>query len=422
MRGARFFSVPWWAARCGTSCSTGVPAISTCPQWAVTRSCSTPSRTPWEARQPPARSSARPGSRRPEERSTWRWPAGRRTRAPGLCRRSAGAPSATTSRGGIFQLTRWPSPWARPRGASWRTRTGELGDIGNRLVRALHPASFVDDATRILRAVRYAVRLGFAIEAETEAMLRRDLGYLDRIGGREGGKRAGEAPGRAEGCRDAGGGPGARRARGGLSASRGPRQPRGDVSGGRGGPGRGEGGGAPSVPRVPPAAGYRARPGGAPQAGRPERPRGGGRQGRYGTKSDGWGGKAVPRSVIHRFLRDFSEPALLGAMLAVDSPIVSERLDLFHSDLRHRRPALDGEDLKRLGVPEGPEIGRLLEMLMAAKLDGVAETREDELRLVRRARGTGGDRSSHCRGVRVAHDSSCGSLGGLRARSRTATP
>ena len=35
-----------------------------------------------------------------------------------------------------------------------------------------------------------------------------------------------------------------------------------------------------------------------------------------------------------------------------------------------------------------------LEMLMAAKLDGVAETREDELRLVRRARGTGGEQSS----------------------------
>ena len=106
------------------------------------------------------------------------------------------------------------------------------------------------------------------------------------------------------------------------------------------------------------------------------------------------GGKAVPPSVIHRFLRDFSEPALLGAMLAVDSPIVSERLDLFYSDLRHRRTALDGEDLKRLGVPEGPEIGRLLEMLIAAKLDGMAETREDELRLVRRARGTGGEQSS----------------------------
>ena len=60
---------------------------------------------------------------------------------------------------------------------------GGVGDIRGRLVRVLHPASFVDDATRILRAVRYAVRLGFAIEAETEAMLRRDLGYLDTIGG-----------------------------------------------------------------------------------------------------------------------------------------------------------------------------------------------------------------------------------------------
>ena len=46
-------------------------------------------------------------------------------------------------------------------------------DLELGLVRVLHPQSFVDDPTRILRAVRYEQRLGLIIEKET-------LGHLDR--------------------------------------------------------------------------------------------------------------------------------------------------------------------------------------------------------------------------------------------------
>lgn len=40
------------------------------------------------------------------------------------------------------------------------------------LVRILHDASFVDDPTRLLRALRYEARLGFAMEADTEKRAR----------------------------------------------------------------------------------------------------------------------------------------------------------------------------------------------------------------------------------------------------------
>jgi tRNA nucleotidyltransferase (CCA-adding enzyme) len=40
-------------------------------------------------------------------------------------------------------------------------------DLGHKLIRVLHPNSFMDDPTRIFRAVRYAMRLGFEIETET---------------------------------------------------------------------------------------------------------------------------------------------------------------------------------------------------------------------------------------------------------------
>ncbi len=45
-------------------------------------------------------------------------------------------------------------------------------DLEAGLVRVLHPASFVDDPSRLLRAVRYAARLGFALAPDTAALAR----------------------------------------------------------------------------------------------------------------------------------------------------------------------------------------------------------------------------------------------------------
>ena len=45
---------------------------------------------------------------------------------------------------------------------------GGLLDLRSRQIRVLHPNSFIEDPTRIYRAVRFAVRLGFTIESQTE--------------------------------------------------------------------------------------------------------------------------------------------------------------------------------------------------------------------------------------------------------------
>jgi tRNA nucleotidyltransferase (CCA-adding enzyme) len=52
---------------------------------------------------------------------------------------------------------------------------------------------------------------------------------------------------------------------------------------------------------------------------------------------------------------------------------------------RHIRPDLTGDDLKRLGVPQGPHIGQLLSRLLAARLDGEATSRDAEEALVHSA-------------------------------------
>jgi tRNA nucleotidyltransferase (CCA-adding enzyme) len=64
---------------------------------------------------------------------------------------------------------------------------------------------------------------------------------------------------------------------------------------------------------------------------------------------------------------------------------VHHHVEHYLTTWRHIRPDLTGDDLKRLGVPQGPEIGRLLARVLAAKLDGEAVSKEAEEALVRRA-------------------------------------
>ena len=58
---------------------------------------------------------------------------------------------------------------------------GGLADLSGGWVRVLHSLSFVDDPTRILRAVRYEQRFGFRIEPRTLELLGDALELLDRV-------------------------------------------------------------------------------------------------------------------------------------------------------------------------------------------------------------------------------------------------
>ena len=60
---------------------------------------------------------------------------------------------------------------------------GGLSDIDKRIIRILHSGSFIDDATRMFRAIRYEQRLGFIIDKGTLNLLQGDLAMIDTIGG-----------------------------------------------------------------------------------------------------------------------------------------------------------------------------------------------------------------------------------------------
>jgi len=58
---------------------------------------------------------------------------------------------------------------------------GALGDLDRRVIRTLHQDSFLDDPTRMLRAVRYEQRLGFRIEAGTLRRIPDGVRWLRRV-------------------------------------------------------------------------------------------------------------------------------------------------------------------------------------------------------------------------------------------------
>ena len=67
-------------------------------------------------------------------------------------------------------------------------RYGELADplngredLRRGLIRVLHSRSFVDDPTRLFRAVRYAARYGFALTPETETLIPSALAYVNEL-------------------------------------------------------------------------------------------------------------------------------------------------------------------------------------------------------------------------------------------------
>ena len=60
---------------------------------------------------------------------------------------------------------------------------GGLADLRAGVIRVLHEHSFSDDPTRILRALRFSGRLGFALERQTRRQLRANLPQLEAVSG-----------------------------------------------------------------------------------------------------------------------------------------------------------------------------------------------------------------------------------------------
>jgi poly(A) polymerase len=78
-------------------------------------------------------------------------------------------------------------------------------------------------------------------------------------------------------------------------------------------------------------------------------------------------------------IRPFRDQTLLTARAAVEPDSRSAaRLDRYQQEWRQVKTATNGRDLLALGLKPGPRIGRILERLLTARLDGEISTDAEE--------------------------------------------
>ncbi|MFH0846919.1 MAG: CCA tRNA nucleotidyltransferase [Chloroflexota bacterium] len=261
---------------------------------------------------------------------------------------------------------------------------GGRRDLNQRLIRILHEKSFMDDATRIWRAVRYATRLDFTIEEETLKLLRRDTGFLDTISGdrihyeiecvlKE------ALPEKALGYAY----------ELGILQKVHP-----SLKAGKWLTDKFRKAKESTSPGKPPMGLYLALM-------------------TYRLKSDELEQfisflrfeKGVTRTLrevnelkgtlsslarpnlmpsrIYKLLHGYSAEAMRAALIASASARANERMKLYLDSLRFIKLSLTGDDLKKMGVQEGPRMKEILARLLEARLDGKVKDREEEERLVR---------------------------------------
>jgi tRNA nucleotidyltransferase (CCA-adding enzyme) len=95
--------------------------------------------------------------------------------------------------------------------------------------------------------------------------------------------------------------------------------------------------------------------------------------------------RARRRSTFYRLLKPLPLPAL-KILTVLTEGLIKNRLELFLRELKDIKPELSSQDLIESGIKPGPQLGRILEQLLYARLDRRVKNRDSELRLVRRLR------------------------------------
>jgi tRNA nucleotidyltransferase (CCA-adding enzyme) len=255
-------------------------------------------------------------------------------------------------------------------------------DLEHRLIRILHPESFSDDATRILRGVRYEQRFGFEFEAETARLLERDIPMLDTVSGD--------------------------RIRHELEHILEEERPELVIKR------LGELGALSTISPSLKGDGWIAEKFG--KARRLKKPaqlhslyfcliiysfnegeieqflarlnipaklsRAMRDTLRLKARLPLLDKPSPEPSEIYYLLRKYDPLAIQTNAIASESATIRRHLHVFLTKLRYVRTSLDGEELERLGISAGPEMGKVLRILHKAKLDGEVRSRADERNLI----------------------------------------
>jgi tRNA nucleotidyltransferase (CCA-adding enzyme) len=92
---------------------------------------------------------------------------------------------------------------------------------------------------------------------------------------------------------------------------------------------------------------------------------------------------AANSAVYHR-LAGFQTELILFMMAAADQEKVKKAISLYFTNLRRMTISLKGDDLKQMGVSPGPIYREVFQAVLDAKLNGEVKTREEELEFARK--------------------------------------
>ena len=87
---------------------------------------------------------------------------------------------------------------------------------------------------------------------------------------------------------------------------------------------------------------------------------------------------------IYRTLRSIPLEAVLFGLAGIEPGAVEIRLRRFLADIRHRTISVKGDDLLALGMKKGPAVGRILDRLQEQRVEGMIKGRTAELEAARR--------------------------------------
>ena len=261
---------------------------------------------------------------------------------------------------------------------------GGRDDLEHKLIRILHENSFIDDATRIWRGLRYEQRLNFRLEKNTLKLLKRDIPMLDTISGdriryelecifKE--ERPEKVLRRAE---ELGVLPKLHPSlRGDDWLTKKLEQARQLTS-----------------PNPPPIGLYLALLAYYLTSEETEhlisylrlsKPIAQTLRDSIGikTKLKSLADPELMPSRVYHLLYGYSLTAITANSLASSYPVARQHIQLFLSKLRYVKPALTGDDLQSIGITPGPQIKEILNRLHDARLDGTVRSKRGEVELVK---------------------------------------
>jgi len=94
--------------------------------------------------------------------------------------------------------------------------------------------------------------------------------------------------------------------------------------------------------------------------------------------------RGVSNSELHHLLSPLSTEYLLYLMAKVTKKSAKKAISIFLTQLKHTKIKTTGEDLKRLGLPPGKLYKRILDNLLDAKLDGKVSSKREEIAFIKR--------------------------------------